>query len=120
MPDGSHIHSQMHHKNCISRVPGISTKKMGIGVSVARPPRSHGLGGGAVAGVCERASHYRGEPVQLITRDRERHLRCIPGKENEFRIACPRCDVLMANYLASIQIRRLNIHGNIHTASFVA
>ena len=81
--DGSHIHSRRHRKDCTPREPSR---------------------------VCERASHYGGESVQLIARDRARHLRRIPGKENEFRISCPRRDVLMANYLASIQIRRLNIH----------
>ena len=91
-------------------MPGSSTKEMGFGVSP-----DHHVPMGSVARLREYArrerssSHYRDGPVvQLIARNRARHHRCIPGKENELRIACPRRDVLMSNYLASIQIRRLN------------
>ena len=93
-----------------------STKEMGIGVL---PDRHVPMG--SVARLREHASvprimHYCGKFMQLVVRNRARSFRCIPGEENEFRIARPWRDVLMADQLVNIQIRRLRVYA----APFVA
>ena len=90
--DGSHIHIRRQRKDCIHLGCPVVLQKRWESAWHPTTTSPHGLGG-AVARIRERASHYGGEPVQLIARNRARHHRCIPGKENELRIACPRRDV---------------------------